>query len=61
MAQLRLFEVTLKYFVCADTKARAENDMLRSFGGNHTSMELKEIIAGFIYYPERQEEEEIPF
>lgn len=56
---MKLFEVTLKYFICADTENNAKDEMYKAFGVNYASMELKEIKAGFHILP--TEEEDIQF
>jgi len=57
MAHTKLFEITLKYFISADNEQSAQEEMLRAFGTNFVSMELKEIKAGFTYIHPSDEEE----
>lgn len=60
MAQMKLFEITLKYFICADTKDRAEQEIRRRTITNYASyasMELKEIRTGFTYLHSSDEED----
>jgi hypothetical protein len=48
MTEVKLFEVTLKYFICAETQPDAEEEMLRISGADYALMELKEIHLGFV-------------
>ena len=63
MTQSKLFEVTLRYFICAGDKKQAEDEMMRMFGSNYTSIYLKEIKAGFTAVQPEQElqPDEIPY
>lgn len=48
MADVKLFEVTLKYFICAETQDSAVEEMLKISGDDYASMDIKELQLGFI-------------
>ncbi|HEY1352105.1 MAG TPA: hypothetical protein VGF67_20990 [Ktedonobacteraceae bacterium] len=48
MKEVKLFEVTLKYFICAETKDITVDEMLQVSGADYTSVDLKEIELGFV-------------
>lgn len=57
MPELKLFEVTLTYFISAETHDIALEEVLSRDGADYTSIDLREITVGYVAVPPKPKAE----